>query len=1299
MSISSYQRAFNAGEVSPAMFGRIDDGKYQTGLAKARNVLIEPQGPIVKRPGFAYVNETKEVDSGVVLIPFNFNSEQNLVIEMGDRYFRFHVNGATLVQEDGVTPYEVVSPYLGDEVADVHFVQSADVMTLVHPAHPPMELRRYGATDWRIERINFISKLDAPDSVSCHFSYGEKAQDPHVYAREYAVTALYADGTGESERSKSVSVQCNPYCSGANIRVSWAAVAGADLYRVYRKAGGVWAFIGQTEETSITDDNIAADGSITPPIYEDPFRDPAGIESATILKAGVHYRTGPLVDSPMRATRQGVWSDYAEDVIWPFAVSFYEYQHMDKKIVDLSEMGSGGEVELDIQLVEFGEFMTMLEDGQFSHMSQEEVIDLAIDAYMGGVYIFKSAKLTAYGQHYEKPQLKLSVNWDEGPIVFQKEDRGQVRRWKFPVQVKQDEIVVLVKDSTGTGCELEIVKDGTLDGAIEAINVVAPGKGYTNPEIVFQHSWGSEGLEENAGRGGKAEASLGIVAVEVLNSGQGYDGGSLSAIDASKVTYDNKQWTLPIFLAAFDPSAGVTVSYFSESKGGTFTPTDPPTFSYQLAPGTQNGVSGYFLNGVTIEGGGSSLPADTHLKFMVYVQAVATGNMEYKYIEFAGETIAGDLRLEIRDAFGGSGAELKAHLGVRGRIESVEVIKAGEGYRAPQIYFISSSGAGAEASSSLGIVKVTVTEKGQKYVGGPIDHIETQGWERDAFTQQEYPVGLPFTVRRRGSKIRWGILEDQVGSLGYGEGAKVELDITYGDDYYTVNAFKITNKGGKYMTPYLWITDTPPRVWTVDLDINPDPIETVVTDAAKKGSGAKLESFAGADGGVSSVRVRANGADYVDPVVTLSHPTGTGAEVEANLDGKLRYPGAVSYFEQRRWFGGSILKPSNLWATCSGTESDMSYSLPSQASDRIAVRVAAREANRIRHIVPLGQLMLLTSSAEWRVSPLNSDAITPTSMSVRPQSYVGASNVQPLVIANQMIYAADRGGHLRECGYSYTAGGYISNDLCLRSPHLFDNFTVMALTYSKAPWPIVYAVSSSGALLSFTYVPEQQVGGFSQISTDGIFEACCAISEGEEDVLYCVISRTVNGVKKRFVERMHEQQYGDIKHAVFLDCSGTYEGEPKTEIGGLTWLEGATVSILADGAVEPSQKVVDGKITLQSPASIVQVGLPYAVELQTLPLALQLQDGSFGAGHRKNVRSVSMRVLDTYGISAGPDEENLSPYLPRGQECPGSVPEAVNDEVTFDIEPDWSASGQVVVQQNVPLPFRLISMTTTLETA
>jgi hypothetical protein len=404
------------------------------------------------------------------------------------------------------------------------------------------------------------------------------------------------------------------------------------------------------------------------------------------------------------------------------------------------------------------------------------------------------------------------------------------------------------------------------------------------------------------------------------------------------------------------------------------------------------------------------------------------------------------------------------------------------------------------------------------------------------------------------------------------------------------------------------------------------------------------------------------------------------------------YPGAVSYFEQRRTFAGTLAKPQSIWMTKSGTESAMSYSLPVRDDDRISFRVAAREANMIRHIVPLTQLLLLTADAEWRVSSINSDAITPNTISVRPQSYVGASNVQPVIINNSLIYGAARGGHVRELGYNWQASGFISGDLSLRSAHLFDNLDVLDMAYAKAPQPLVWFVSSNGKLLGLTYVPEQQIGSWHQHDTDGVFESCAVVAEGKEDMLYCVIRRTINGNSVRYIERMASRQFIDQEDAYFVDCGLTYDGAPADNFTGLDHLEGKTVSILADGAVHPQRVVTAGAVTLDIEASVVHIGLPIEADLNTLPLVVPT-DSSFGQGRYKNVNKVWLRVYRSSGIFVGPDADNLREAKQRTTEDYGLPPGLKSEEIDVMLTPSWGDSGQIYVRQYDPLPLTLVSLT------
>ena len=302
------------------------------------------------------------------------------------------------------------------------------------------------------------------------------------------------------------------------------------------------------------------------------------------------------------------------------------------------------------------------------------------------------------------------------------------------------------------------------------------------------------------------------------------------------------------------------------------------------------------------------------------------------------------------------------------------------------------------------------------------------------------------------------------------------------------------------------------------------------------------------------------------------------------------YPGAVSYFEQRKAFAGTITEPQTLWMTRSGTESDMSYSIPVRDDDRIKVQVAVREASTIRHIVPLTQMLMLTNSSELRVSPINSDVITPSTISVRPQSYLGANNVQPEVVNNVVVYCADRGGHVRELGYSWQSQGFITGDLSLRATHLFDNLTLSDMCYAKSPQPILWFISTSGNMLGLTYVPEQQIGAWHWHDTDGVFESCTAVAEGDEDSVYVVVKRTIGGVNKRYVERLASRQVASIEDCIFVDSALTYDGTVTlggsagtvTVTGGTAWdsSEVLTLTLNATLFTYPTQSNVGDAIVI-----------------------------------------------------------------------------------------------------------------------
>lgn len=422
----------------------------------------------------------------------------------------------------------------------------------------------------------------------------------------------------------------------------------------------------------------------------------------------------------------------------------------------------------------------------------------------------------------------------------------------------------------------------------------------------------------------------------------------------------------------------------------------------------------------------------------------------------------------------------------------------------------------------------------------------------------------------------------------------------------------------------------------------------------------------------------------------------TLAEADDPFTGSSNYPGAVGYFKGRRWFAGTINRPQNLWGTRSGTESNMSYSIPSLDDDRIAVRLTARQANTIRHIVPLSDLLLFTSGAEWQITTQNSDAITPTSIDYRVQGYVGASNVQPVVTSRSILYAQDRGGRMREMLYKWESQGYETNDISVMAPHLFDAYTIKSMAYTRSPYSVLWCVRDDGVLLGATYVPEHQVIAWHKHATDGEFESVAAIPEGTEDVLYAVIKRTIDGEERRFVERLHSRYFATQADCFFIDCGVTYDGAATSTITGLWHLEGETVGGLADGAVFKDKTVAGGSITLDQEASVVHVGLLYSCDFKTLPAAIERTEAA-SLGLVKNVNSARLRILESSGVLVGPSFDELVEIPMRTTEPYGSPPELFTGVVDVTLNPDWNSEGVVCVRQADPLPSSVLTLTLEVE--
>ncbi len=265
------QRSFTSGEIAPALHSRADLSKYATGLRTCENFFIKAQGGVYSRPGFRFIGEIADSSQKARLIPFSFNTEQTYVLVFEDLRVRVVKDGGFVLNSTDDTVYELETPYTVDQIQTLGYAQSADVMTIVHPDHDPMNLNRLADDEWTLEVIDYASTIDAP-VINSVTSVGDGFGD-YSKQYEYVVTAVAADGS-ESLASASVVKTNASLATTGGLRISWSAVTDADYYRVYKDPSvdtGIYGWIGDSNTTTFDDYNIAPITSDAPPQDRRPF--------------------------------------------------------------------------------------------------------------------------------------------------------------------------------------------------------------------------------------------------------------------------------------------------------------------------------------------------------------------------------------------------------------------------------------------------------------------------------------------------------------------------------------------------------------------------------------------------------------------------------------------------------------------------------------------------------------------------------------------------------------------------------------------------------------------------------------------------------------------------------------------------------------------------------------------------------------------------------------------------------------------------------------------------------------------
>jgi hypothetical protein len=411
-------------------------------------------------------------------------------------------------------------------------------------------------------------------------------------------------------------------------------------------------------------------------------------------------------------------------------------------------------------------------------------------------------------------------------------------------------------------------------------------------------------------------------------------------------------------------------------------------------------------------------------------------------------------------------------------------------------------------------------------------------------------------------------------------------------------------------------------------------------------------------------------------VQTLLSTTATVDWEEQSFSAVRGYPTTTAFHQDRLIIGGSRDLPNRIWMSQSGDlfNFDLGTGLDAEA---IEFGIFSDQVNAIRGVFSGRHLQIFTSGSEWMVT---GDPLTPANVQIKRQTRVGSMvdrYIAPIDVDGATLFVARNGQELREFIYTSIEEAYQATDLALLSHHIISTPVDQDFDQKRR---LLFLVRADGRFATLTVYRAEAVAAWTLHETQGNVISVSVVG----DSVYLLIKRNEDYMIELVDDNLH------------LDSalSGDHTS-PTTTWSGLDHLNGQTISIVADGKVQPDQSVISGEIVIGEPAYHLQAGLPFTHIIEPLPpsniseigyaRAVRLVEATFRISNTsaltldtgRGLKSISLNTLGTTTLL------NAPPPL-----ISGDIKVKAYGWKNDTSKPLWR------IEQSLPLPFALLSVHT-----
>jgi|GEM_PF-2113063 len=326
---------------------------------------------------------------------------------------------------------------------------------------------------------------------------------------------------------------------------------------------------------------------------------------------------------------------------------------------------------------------------------------------------------------------------------------------------------------------------------------------------------------------------------------------------------------------------------------------------------------------------------------------------------------------------------------------------------------------------------------------------------------------------------------------------------------------------------------------------------------------------------------------------------------EPNNPYGLGYPAKVLYFQNRLWFGNTLLLPNTVFG--SKINQPISFDVGTgRETDAIVYTLGQTYAGEILWLNGGKQLEVYTTNYEF-VAPQNDDiGLTPGSFSIRQQSSHGSSNLlKPQTYFNDSYFVQKTGKALINYHFDGVGLAYKSTNIAQQSQHLVKNPESRALlrgTDTSQDNFIYFLNQADNTITAFQFSNEVGLAALTPMQFKTLVTVDGVQSVEDIDLVDIVtvenhvyILKYYTNTQTYTIERLQSETYIDNSQSKQMTTTGL--------INGLSILEGYEVQVVYQNQDFGKYTVSGGVVTADNPlgdSGTVQVGLLYDVEIKPM---------------------------------------------------------------------------------------------------